>query len=99
MGSSLGSTLLAGSWRQALAQGTTARAQNRSRLVLNVRDFGAKGDGSTKDTTAIQRALDRAGVLGGADVVVPPGRYLTGAIALRSNTTLRLDSPDASLMG
>jgi polygalacturonase len=67
--------------------------------MLSVREFGAKGDGTAKDTAAIQRAVDRAAVLGGGDVLVPPGRYRTGAIALRSNTTLHLDSPDSVLLG
>lgn len=57
---------------------------------MNVRDFGATGDGTTKDTAAIQKALDRRGVLGGGDVLFPAGTYLSGAIALRSGTTLRL---------
>ena len=71
---------------------------HRPPLVLNVREFGATGDGKTKDTGAIQRAIDRCGVLGGGEVVVPAGEYLTGAIALRSNTTLRLEK-DAAIMG
>jgi polygalacturonase len=68
------------------AQGTPGAA----RLTVNVRDFGATGDGVTKDTAAIQRALDRCGVLGGGEALLPAGTYLSGAIALRSNTTLRL---------
>ena len=59
-------------------------------LKLSVREFGAKGDGTTKDTAAFQQALDRCSVLGGGEVLVPPGTYLTGAIALRSDTLLRL---------
>lgn len=58
-------------------------------LQLNVREFGAAGDGSTKDTAAFQRAIDRCAALGGGEVIVPAGNYLTGAICLRSNTTLR----------
>lgn len=65
---------------------------------LNVRDCGALGDGKTKDTAAIQQALDRCSVLGGGEVFVPAGDYLTGAIALRSNTLLRLDQ-GAALLG
>ena len=53
-------------------------------LSLNVRDYGAKGDGTTKDTTAIQQAIDRCGLFGGGEVLVPAGNYLTGAIQLRS---------------
>ncbi|MEI6946958.1 glycoside hydrolase family 28 protein [Paraflavisolibacter sp. H34] len=67
-------------------------------LILNIRDFGATGNGTTKDTAAIQQALDRCWVLGGGEVRVPAGNYLTGAIALRSNTTLRLEK-DAVLTG
>jgi polygalacturonase len=73
-------------------------AQSKPRLTLNVRDFGATGDGKTKDTAAIQQAIDRCRVLGGGEVFVPPGNYLTGAIALKSNTILRLDK-DAAILG
>jgi polygalacturonase len=59
-------------------------------LQLNVREFGALGDGTTNDTAALQQALDRCRVLGGGEVLVPAGTYLTGALALRSNTLLRL---------
>lgn len=65
---------------------------------LNVRDFGAKGDGATKDTYALQQAIDRCSVLGGGEVLVPAGNYLTGALALRSNTLLRLEK-DAAVVG
>jgi hypothetical protein len=44
--------------------------------VLSVRDFGAKGDGSTDDTAAFQRALDAASKAGGAVVHAPRGNYL-----------------------
>jgi polygalacturonase len=67
-------------------------------LTLNVRDFGAKGDGATKDTAAFQEALDRCGVLGGGDVVVPAGNYRTGAIALRSKTRLVIEK-DTVILG
>jgi polygalacturonase len=67
-------------------------------ITLNVRDFGATGDGTTKDTTAIQQAIDRCAVFGGGEVLVPAGNYFTGAIALRSNTFLRLDK-DATIAG
>lgn len=65
---------------------------------FNVRDFGAAGDGAAKDTAAIQHAIDRCWALGGREVVVPAGKYLTGALALRSNTTLLLEK-DATLLG
>ncbi|HEV2444463.1 MAG TPA: glycoside hydrolase family 28 protein [Candidatus Sulfopaludibacter sp.] len=70
----------------------------REKLVLNVRDFGAVGDGAARETAALQQAIDRCSVLGGGEVLVPAGNYLTGAIALRSNTALRLEK-DATLLG
>ena len=67
-------------------------------LTLNVRDFGAKADGTTKDTAALQQTIDRCWALGGGSALVPAGEYLTGALALRSNTILRLEK-DAHLIG
>lgn len=61
-----------------------------SALTLNIRDLGATGDGATKDTLAIQQTIDRVSVLGGGDVLVPAGTFLTGALVLRSNVRLRL---------
>ncbi|MES2276456.1 MAG: glycosyl hydrolase family 28 protein [Bacteroidota bacterium] len=68
------------------------------KLALNIRDFGALGDGQTKDTLAIQQAIDRCNVLGGGIVLVPAGNYLTGAIQLRSQVTLNLEK-DAVIIG
>ncbi|HEY3837808.1 MAG TPA: glycosyl hydrolase family 28-related protein [Bryobacteraceae bacterium] len=58
--------------------------------LLDVRDSGAKGDGTTKDTRAIQAAIDKAGASGGT-VVIPPGNYPSGTLHLRSNMTLRIE--------
>jgi hypothetical protein len=70
--------------------------------VWSVRDFGAKGDGASKDSTAIQSAIDKAAIAGGT-VVIPPGKYISGTLHLRSNITLRIErgaillfSPDDS---
>jgi len=68
------------------------------RSTFNVRDFGATGDGRSKDTAAIQQAIDRCHVMGGGEVLIPAGNYLIGAIQLRSKTMLRLDH-DATLLG
>lgn len=70
----------------------------KNAVRLNIKDFGAAGDGTTKDTLAIQQTLDRCNVLGGGEVLIPAGQYLTGALVLRPNTTLRLDD-QASLLG
>ncbi len=58
----------------------------------NVRDFGAKGDGTTLDTEAIQKAIDAGGM-----VYFPPGIYLSGTLFLKSDGGLDL-SPGALLL-
>jgi polygalacturonase len=68
------------------------------KLSLNVRDYGATGDGQTKDTLALQQTIDRCAALGGGEVIVPAGNYATGALMLRSNVSLRIEQ-DASLLG
>jgi polygalacturonase len=82
-------------WRFAAA---APQARDTPKIALNVRDYGAAGDGTTKDTGAIQQTLDRVWAFGGGDVIIPAGDYLTGALALRSNTYLRLDK-DARIVG
>ena len=64
---------------------------------LNVCDFGAAGDGNTKDTEAIQKAIDTAGLKGGT-VTFPAGNYLAGSLEMKSNVTLHLDA-GAILLG
>jgi polygalacturonase len=62
-----------------------------SKAPLDARDFGALGDGRTKDTDAIQKALDACAKAGGGTVVVPRGVYLIGSIVMGANTTLQLE--------
>jgi polygalacturonase len=57
---------------------------------VHVKDFGAKGDGTTLDTAAIQRALDAA-AKSHETVTFAPGTYLTGSIFVKSGVTLQLD--------
>jgi polygalacturonase len=58
--------------------------------VFNVRDLGAKGDGQTLDTAAIQQAFDS--VRKGGTVHFPPGNYVSGPLTLRGDkVTVRLD--------
>ena len=65
---------------------------------FNVRDFGAKGDGQTKDTAAVQKALDACAAHGGGNVMVPAGSYLIGSVVIGANTTLQL-AHGANLLG
>jgi hypothetical protein len=43
---------------------------------LNLRDFGAKGDGTTDDGPAFQKALDALAAAGGGTLFVPEGKYV-----------------------
>ena len=66
--------------------------------VCNVRNYGAKGDGATKDTAAIQKAIDACAQKGKGTVTLPEGNYLSAPIVLKSNITLHLDK-GAMLLG
>ncbi len=57
---------------------------------FNVRAFGAKGDGTAKDTAAIQRTVDAASAAGGGRVVLDAGTYLSGTIWLKDGVELHL---------
>ena len=81
-----------------MALNVTAAILAADRVPLNVLDFGAKGDGMTKDTAALQKALDACGEAGGGTVMVPEGIYLTSGLILHANTTLQLASR-ANLLG
>ena len=52
--------------------------------------FGAKSDGVTLNTQSIQRAIDHIAAEGGGRLIFTVGRYLTGAIQLKSNVTLHI---------
>ena len=74
--------------------------------IFNVRDFGAVGDGTTKDTVAITKAILAANQSGGGEVVFPPGTYVAGTFEMLSNVTLNLQvgavllgSPDVADYG
>ena len=64
--------------------------------LFDVKQHGAKGDGTTLDTAAIQRAIDACSV--GCKVLLPAGTYKSGALYLKSNMTLEI-AEGATLLG
>ncbi len=65
--------------------------------VFDARTYGATGNGTTKDTTAIQNAINACAGTGGS-VLLTSGTYLSGTLTLKSNMTLFID-PSATLLG
>jgi polygalacturonase len=67
--------------------------------VCEAKKYGAKGDGTTKDTAAIQKAVDECSAgKGGGTVVLEAGTYVSAPILLKSNMTLELKK-GATLLG
>lgn len=65
---------------------------------LNVKDFGAKADGITNDTNAIQLAIDTCVSQGGGIVYIPTGRYLIDTLILKSNVNLLGDGSAETIL-
>jgi polygalacturonase len=76
----------------------SASVTNAHSGVFNVREFGARGDGATLDTAALQKAIDACAGIGGGTVYFPPGRYLSGTLFLKSRVTVELEA-GATLLG
>lgn len=109
-----GVTGLAGLGVASLGLQSFAPAEGSPDSRLNVKDFGAKGDGKTSDTKAIQEALDAAGKIDGTvwfpagdylchDLKVPPHVTLLGDPAWifrceKKGAVLELDSPEADCL-
>jgi polygalacturonase len=59
---------------------------------FDVTKYGAKGDGSTDNTAAFKKAIEACNAAGGGHVIVPSGTYVTGAIYIKSNVDLHLNT-------
>lgn len=66
-------------------------ANAQTTAFYNIKTYGAKGDGVTIDTKAIEKAIDAAAAAGGGTVLFPAGNYLSVTIHLKSNVGLYLD--------
>ncbi|MBE6712978.1 MAG: hypothetical protein E7580_05610 [Ruminococcaceae bacterium] len=60
-------------------------------MDCSVLQFGAKADGVSLDTDAIQKAVDFVSEHGGGKVILPKGFYLSGTIRLRDRVELHLE--------
>lgn len=87
-----GSAGLAALSAGAAAQTTAPSPATLGEGWLNVRHFGAKGDGTTIDTPAFNRAIEAAAARGGGTVLIPAGTYACYTIRLKSRVTLYLDA-------
>lgn len=56
-------------------------------IVINVKVYGAKGDGVTDDTAGIQAAVNYAISIGKSEVTMPAGTYLYGTLTSTSGIT------------
>jgi polygalacturonase len=86
------------SFLRAIALAMLIPAASSSAKTCDVRSFGAKGDGVTKDTRAVQRAIDACSAARGGTVRLRAGRFLIAPIEIRSNVTLDIEK-DAALLG
>src|SRR5215471_7052060 len=85
---SIGGCLLASKSFGAQPPGTsTSSESDLGARTYSVRDFGAKGDGVTLDTAALQAAIDKCHQDRGGTVVVPAGVFVIGTVELKSNVT------------
>ena len=86
--------LSAGTAAAALAPGlANAQSVNRPAAgarVYNIAEFGAKGDGQSLDTAAVQAAIDACHRDRGGTVLVPAGVFAIGTVEIKSNVTLHI---------
>jgi hypothetical protein len=72
--------------------------QSKLREIMSVKDFGAKGDGVTNDTAAIQAAIDAALAAGGGKVYVPKGTYIVGSLVMKNHVELYGDGVASTIL-
>jgi polygalacturonase len=67
-----------------------AKTKPEGKQIINVKTFGAKNDGKTLSTSAIQAAIDACAEKGGGKVIFDEGVYLTGALFVKSHVELHI---------
>lgn len=78
--------------RLAIAMALVIVPMLRADSVFNIKDYGAKDDGNTINTKAIQAAIDACAAAGGGRVLIPNGRFVSGTLRLKSNVAIYLDA-------
>lgn len=69
-------------------------------IGINVKYFGAKGDGMADDTDSIQKALDLAKTLGSVEVIIPNGTYrISKYLVVYKNTKIKMQKKTILLRG
>lgn len=66
--------------------------------IWKVTDYGARGDGVTLNTCAIQQTIDACASAGGGIVLIDKGFYVSGTLILKDNVTLNI-AKEATLLG
>ena len=85
--SALAQNLPAPAWTKKVG----SRSFPSSQKIYYVNDFGAVNDTTTVNTSSIQKAIDECAAKGGGIVAFKSGTYVTGALFLKSNVSLRID--------
>ncbi len=79
-------------WADAKAIVAATKVPSFPSATFDVTAYGAKADGKTDNTAAFKAAIEACSAAGGGHVVVPSGTYVTGAVYLKSNVDLHLNS-------
>ena len=66
--------------------------QSAQAAIFDVRTEGAKGDGKTLDSPAINKTIEKCAAQGGGIVTLPAGKYLCGSIRMKSNVELNIQA-------
>jgi polygalacturonase len=82
----------ADAWQRAADIARNVRAPTFPDRLFDITRFGAQADGVTLNTRSIAAAIEACARAGGGRVLVPSGRYLTGAIHLLSNVELHVSA-------